>query len=253
MNIVSSKSAKKGFTLIELLVVIAIIALLAAILFPVFARARENARKSSCQNQLKQIGLGILQYTQDYDETMPISFGGGGTDALQWTQRTYGYIKSQQIFQCPSDSSKGNIPWGTNANPGFPAPFHSSYGANYRVIGGGGYGSSSPVASADIVRPATTVLLTDLGVNCVAAAPWFDVNAKKNGTWILVDPLCSNSSTNPGDPAQATSAGNGHWAAPNPRHLDVANVCFVDGHVKSLKPEAWYYGSTPWMNPAIGG
>src|SRR5690349_17778848 len=117
MNIVSSKSAKKGFTLIELLVVIAIIALLAAILFPVFARARENARKSSCQNQLKQIGLGILQYTQDYDETMPISFGGGGTDALQWTQRTYGYIKSQQIFQCPSDSSKGNIPWGTNANP----------------------------------------------------------------------------------------------------------------------------------------
>lgn len=67
-------SSKKGFTLIELLVVIAIIAILAAILFPVFARARENARRASCQSNLKQIGLGILQYAQDYDERYP---GGG--------------------------------------------------------------------------------------------------------------------------------------------------------------------------------
>lgn len=67
----SSKSTGKGFTLIELLVVIAIIAILAAILFPVFARARENARRSSCMSNMKQIGLGLMQYTQDYDEKLP--------------------------------------------------------------------------------------------------------------------------------------------------------------------------------------
>lgn len=83
---------RRGFTLIELLVVIAIIALLAAILFPVFARARENARRASCQSNLKQIGLSVVQYTQDYDETFPLQarkpnnagaqsvFAGGGSD-----------------------------------------------------------------------------------------------------------------------------------------------------------------------------
>src|SRR5689334_5202516 len=73
------QAAKPGFTLIELLVVIAIIAILAAILFPVFARARENARRASCQSNLKQIGLGIMMYTQDYDETFPRSAIGGFT------------------------------------------------------------------------------------------------------------------------------------------------------------------------------
>jgi prepilin-type N-terminal cleavage/methylation domain-containing protein/prepilin-type processing-associated H-X9-DG protein len=260
MTIYTSANTRNrtGFTLIELLVVIAIIALLAAILFPVFARARENARKSSCSNNLKQIGVGIAQYVQDYDEAMPISFGGGGTDALQWTQRTYAYIKSSQVFQCPSDANRTAIPWGTNANPGFPAPFHSSYGANYRVVTGGGYGSPANVALADVVKPSTTVLASDLGVNCVASAagstgPWLNTAQVKNGTWILVDPLCNNTSTNPGDAAQATSSSNGHWAAPNPRHLETTNVLYVDGHVKSSKPETWYSGNSAWLDPARGG
>ena len=76
--VLASFKVRRGFTLIELLVVIAIIALLAAILFPVFARARENARKTSCQNNLKQIGVGLLAYVQDYDETMPIMPYNGG-------------------------------------------------------------------------------------------------------------------------------------------------------------------------------
>src|SRR6188474_243241 len=103
----------KGFTLIELLIVIAIIAILAAILFPVFARARENARRSSCQSNLKQIGLGFFQYTQDYDERFPLTSTtatvatGQNTTAgdIGWAEILQPYIKSSQIFQCPSESS----------------------------------------------------------------------------------------------------------------------------------------------------
>jgi prepilin-type N-terminal cleavage/methylation domain-containing protein/prepilin-type processing-associated H-X9-DG protein len=101
----AGKTAKTGFTLIELLVVIAIIAILAAILFPVFARARENARRSSCQSNLKNVGLGFQQYLQDYDELFPQSSGTWASVSLQ------PYIKSTQIFTCPSD------PLGTAAVP----------------------------------------------------------------------------------------------------------------------------------------
>ena len=97
---------KKGFTLIELLVVIAIIAILAAILFPAFARARENARRASCQSNLKQIGLGFAQYTQDYDESYPQI---GGQDATGWVSTLQPYLKSTQLFQDPSESTSPGV------------------------------------------------------------------------------------------------------------------------------------------------
>ena len=115
---VSARDTRKsGFTLIELLVVIAIIAILAAILFPVFARARENARRSSCQSNLKNIGLGVIQYVQDSDERLPPKgvITGGPAGALQT------YIKSKQVFQCPSDADAAD----DNA---------SSYGENDKVF-----------------------------------------------------------------------------------------------------------------------
>jgi prepilin-type N-terminal cleavage/methylation domain-containing protein len=89
-----------GFTLIELLIVIAIIVILAAILFPVFARARENARRSSCQSNLKQIGLGVMQYTQGYDERNPMK---NQSNNLRWNQAIQPYVKSVQLFACPSN------------------------------------------------------------------------------------------------------------------------------------------------------
>src|SRR5690606_36200012 len=115
----TASGTAKGFTLIELLVVIAIIAILAAILFPVFARARENARRTSCLSNVKQIGLGVMQYVQDYDEMYPravqkneqdsglsnvsisdVSFS--GDRAWLWYAMIYPYTKSSQVFRCPS-------------------------------------------------------------------------------------------------------------------------------------------------------
>ncbi|NLO04462.1 MAG: DUF1559 domain-containing protein [candidate division WS1 bacterium] len=125
---------KRGFTLIELLVVIAIIAILAAILFPVFARAREKARQTSCLNNMKQLGLGMMMYAQDYDEIFPAmsngtmttpafpevpEFGhnGSGMWYLSWATVIYPYIKNVQIYRCPSTTySQYGVAYGVPAN-----------------------------------------------------------------------------------------------------------------------------------------
>lgn len=113
---------QKGFTLIELLVVIAIIALLAAILFPVFGRARENARRSSCQSNMKQIGLGLMQYIQDFDERTPFAANYDVTNyasltSRNWISQIQPYVKSWKLFRCPSavdTTVAGNKPIGNS-------------------------------------------------------------------------------------------------------------------------------------------
>src|SRR5687768_2974407 len=149
-------TAKRGFTLIELLVVIAIIAILAAILFPAFARARENARRSSCQSNLKQIALGILQYTQDYDEKMVPQYN---TSNGWWSQLTQPYLKSTQILTCPSMSEPNRDT--------FLRPDRGSYGMNTTLGTSASYGADGVSLSA-INNPAELAMIADDNLDEVA-------------------------------------------------------------------------------------
>jgi len=145
---------RRGFTLIELLVVIAIIAILAAILFPVFARAREKARQSSCLSNVKQITLGVMMYAQDYDERLPwhylntgvagsVQYPGGGTSGgIIWPLPVYPYVKNIQIFNCPS--------WGNTWSGNYTG--RQAYGISTHIVG---------KMLADIEQPAETIALAD--------------------------------------------------------------------------------------------
>jgi prepilin-type N-terminal cleavage/methylation domain-containing protein len=163
------KNAFKGFTLIELLVVIAIIALLAAILFPVFSRAREQARRSACLSNLKQIGLGVMQYTQDYDESYPAS-----SVVIQetptlllapWSTVIQPYVKSTQIFVCPSTSST------TAARRGYGWNIQGT-GSGGSTYNGFGYRSndwrtphSGPMRLSLVEQSASTIMAVDPASN----------------------------------------------------------------------------------------
>jgi prepilin-type N-terminal cleavage/methylation domain-containing protein/prepilin-type processing-associated H-X9-DG protein len=151
---------KKGFTLIELLVVIAIIAILAAILFPVFAKAREKARQITCASNEKQIGLGFLQYTQDYDETWPSGTGGAGSLGMGWAGQIYTYVKSTGVFHCPDDPTQNQY----NTKP-TTTSVPVSYSANLSLLrldaGQSNDPHPGPKISVD-VSPAKTVLLSEV-------------------------------------------------------------------------------------------
>ncbi|HAZ64137.1 MAG TPA: hypothetical protein DCZ72_11085 [Armatimonadetes bacterium] len=223
---------KKGFTLIELLVVIAIIAILAAILFPVFAKAREKARSSSCASNMKQMGLAIMQYSQDYDEKMPACRGYNATNpydpggvnpqTIDWRIQIMPYIKSVQLFSCPShtstdktgsfDNQSGGIDhhygWATSGDAGAP-------GFPYSM---GGFKSM-----AAIQHPASCLTVVEL--------------------------------RNPYNPDLAAwdVGGNGFIG-----HTDMANFLFADGHVKAQRWSAtygpicgWSFDGVPrWTAPA---
>ena len=204
----------KGFTLIELLVVIAIIAILAAILFPVFARARENARRSSCSSNLKQIGLGMLQYTQDYDETYPVAIS--GSEITNWALTLQPYLKSAQIFQCPSETN----PPVTEPIPGIGYWGYNDYWVN-RYVCGWKYGpdyAEKGINQAALNSSALVVLLGDGAKN--------DSNGACGDT--------GRPGYNCFDTIHNNNTGNNQ---PQTRHLDGANYAFADGHVKWLKPD----------------
>ena len=149
---VSHKGRLQAFTLIELLVVIAIISILAAILFPVFARARENARRTSCLSNQKQIGLGFMQYIQDYDERFPRH---DNTSPGFWGVRIMPYVKSNQLFFCPSDTIHKSANAISTANV--------SYGYNYYYFST--FSTTGPTSLAAVAMPSQTLLTGDTGAN----------------------------------------------------------------------------------------
>ena len=232
--VVAPRSSRdSAFTLIELLVVIAIIAILAAILFPVFARARENARRSSCQSNLKQIGLGLLQYTQDYDEKYVITRWYNGTNGQAWPVTLQPYLKSTQIFQCPSDTISGSTAANGAMSPTYwnnpPAPqFHSSYVYN-TDIGNDGNNSAanSGVSQSAIDSVAKTIMVMDGGANTSSNADPLKWTQVPNA--FMVYPVPNTNNTSPYD-----------QGAPIPRHLETTNVLYADGHVKSQRVTAIY-------------
>ena len=164
-HVSTTRKSAQGFTLIELLVVIAIIAILAAILFPVFAQAREKARQASCISNNKQVGLAILQYVQDYDEQFPsgrtMTSAGTVLNSLAagvgWAGEVYPYSKSAQVLRCPDDSTVPLAATGTT-----PAMYPVSYSYNYNVAGGTGFSGAS---IASMSAPASTVMLSEVKGN----------------------------------------------------------------------------------------
>ncbi len=202
-----SKQRTRGFTLIELLVVIAIIAILAAILFPVFARARENARKSTCQSNNKQVGLAWMQYVQDYDETGPI----WGMSAAFYSplETIEPYTKNTGVIICPSHKfqltscglTRTESARGTRQGPASLAfnQFSESYG-EVNGVAGSQYLGASGIALARLQLPAETILFGDGNCDRFWGKPYVD----------------------------------SFRAGSNQYHFNGNNYVFADGHVKWL-------------------
>ncbi|MCS7192590.1 MAG: DUF1559 domain-containing protein [Armatimonadetes bacterium] len=206
----SSHRVNYGFTLIELLVVIAIIAILAAILFPVFSRAREKARQSSCTSNLRQLGLACMMYAQDYDENLPYGHLGGNwcgeppnRPVISWRHTLPPYIKNSQLFVCPSRSSPVTCP------PGSILPELGTYGCNSEWCE-----RAWITALARFERPAQTYLLGE----------------NDDSDWV-VEP---RQDFPPGSVCTIASFGQPGWHYPW-RHFDGSVWAYADGHAKWVR------------------
>ncbi len=241
-----------AFTLIELLVVIAIIAILAAILFPVFAQAREKARQTACSSNTRQLGLAANMYKQDYDEMFPL--GGWRPDASgkqctgtelgtwDWQNSTATYIKNKGLYYDASSTDDDEDPanpraWAWHRNP-------VSYLYNNNLAPGTCNTTRSGVSDGAVVAPADVWMVMDghsdwgcAGNSVCAGVDWM---GRQNTVWNYNDTI--NQSTNQSDKDQLNRAsllsGWLSWQGFTwglPRHTGGGNVCFVDGHVKFVK------------------
>jgi prepilin-type N-terminal cleavage/methylation domain-containing protein/prepilin-type processing-associated H-X9-DG protein len=192
---------RRGFTLIELLVVIAIIAILAAILFPVFAKAREKARQSSCLSNVKQLALANMQYAQDYDErTLPYSTLTSG-NGLTWYVIVQPYLKNTQILTCPSQSIVTQ--WGG---------YNISYGIN-RATGSFGDSALAGIPLGAIAYPSETYMFADTRAHDIESEAFPTFYAPPNVGW-------------------------GSYGSISNRHNEGSNFGFYDGHAKWMSRQA---------------
>lgn len=241
----SRKGFTSGFTLIELLVVIAIIAILAAILFPVFQKVRENARRASCQSNVKQILLGSTQYSQDYDERCVGGQEFINGNFIHYQQMLQPYVKSQGVFQCPDDSNHNDISFSRDSTQYGPA-FHNSYAINIDAMAhdpadGTNAQESVGVTLAQVNSPSNFVYIVDKGTQGQNTAPFYKPTVEKTGCLFFADPVGpTTDQANRSDRVDGNTDGN--WCAPAVRHNGTCNVGFFDGHVKSLRPETFYTG-----------
>ena len=264
------QSTKLGFTLIELLVVIAIIAILAAILFPVFAKVREKARESTCVSNMKQIGLAVLQYTQDNDETFPLR------NYTQWSSQPWDYtvqphIKSINVFFCPDDSSAGKVTGPNNAWMGVGISYASNSVMTTSTwppvfVGIMGYPADAGVLTfgsatlAALNKPAEDIMVAETHCDDVLKAGNTDGNTSRWGTcagiegnwptWSCGAPSATlqrapQQSNGGSEDAFGQGALNGTVSK---KHGDKrANFLFADGHVKSMKPyQTWTSTVNMW-------
>ena len=213
-------SRKRGFTLIELLVVIAIIAILAAILFPVFARARENARRASCSSNLKQLGLALIQYNQDYDGGFPVSYYNSGwqpagTEGGYTATATYPYTKSAQIWTCPSQNS-GDFPkFQTDLSQ--PATIKMTYAINFYIMSRKA-DAPAMVNEASIPAPSEIIAIAEAGG--LNPNPTINLNDSWNQVYAT--------------PATGCTPSYYDCRRQGTPHFEGANYLFCDGHVKYM-------------------
>ena len=221
---------KRGFTLIELLVVIAIIAILAAILFPVFARARDKARQASCQSNMKQIALAAMMYVQDYDETFPAFYhywtpGDSSTRYIGYYDAFAPYTMNEQIYICPSgrftyDYWRRGLPnpegfYGVTQISSYGVVVHHSHIAHLGTgmwLGGWGGGGHS---LAEMERPAEKILVAEMRS-------------------ILAGTPAQMGFTEDGAPAPMDNPDTGQAGNMMYRHSGQMNAAYADGHVKSI-------------------
>lgn len=222
---------QRGFTLIELLVVIAVIAILAAILMPVFARAREKARQSSCLSNLKQLGLGVMMYVQDYEAYPLASSPSSQVPRTRWADHIHPYVKNDRVFLCTSATSDPLLISKSFAHNGVK---HGGYGFNYQYLGNARIVPPNlPFAATEsmIQVPAETIAIADT-VGVLSAGGMIS----GEGVYVVDPPIGSSRGSGKASGYYAdASYANGGRSLPGERHSEMVNVVFCDGHAKALK------------------